>query len=102
MIVDHAVFLALGRGLEAAAWDLQAAMQAYMPPVPDSPVAGRKLSTSNFKVSYGRVQAPEGPMDLGAELAKLIGNPLYPYLDPQNPDPSRIAPFMLAGRDPYA
>ncbi|MEM7080331.1 MAG: phytanoyl-CoA dioxygenase family protein [Pseudomonadota bacterium] len=36
------------------------------------------------------------------ELERLVGKPLYPYLDSQNPDRNRVAPFMLAGRDPYA
>ena len=36
------------------------------------------------------------------ELGRIIGKPLYPYEDSQNPAPDRIAPFMLAGRDPYA
>jgi len=50
---------------------------------------------------YDRDTSPQ-LLEKHPELAKLIGHPLYPYLDPQNPDPSRIAPFMLAGQDPYA
>jgi hypothetical protein len=36
------------------------------------------------------------------ELQRLVGAPLYPYLDPQNPDRDRIAPFMRTGTDPFA
>ena len=50
---------------------------------------------------YDRTTSPE-LLEKHPELARLIGKPLYPYLDSQNPDPDRIAPFMLAGRDPYA
>ena len=47
-------------------------MDSYMPPVPDSPVAGRTLQSSNFKVAYDRAEAPEGPMDLGMLLGDLL------------------------------
>ena len=60
------------RCLEEAGWCIQRAMDEYMPPVPDSPMAGRSLRTSNFKVAYGRVQAPEGPMDMGDHLGELL------------------------------
>eukprot|EP01045_Picozoa_sp_COSAG04_P015780 COSAG04_NODE_1273_length_7466_cov_76.544319_4_plen_458_part_00 len=60
------------RCLEAAGWDLQRAIESYMPPVPDSPVVGRTLSTSNFKAAYSSVDAPEGPMDLGEFLSDLM------------------------------
>jgi len=36
------------------------------------------------------------------ELERLIGKALYPYEDSQNPDRSRIAPFMRTGTDPFA
>jgi ectoine hydroxylase-related dioxygenase (phytanoyl-CoA dioxygenase family) len=36
------------------------------------------------------------------ELARVIGKPLYPYADSQNPEPARIAPFMRTGTDPFA
>lgn len=36
------------------------------------------------------------------ELARVIGKPLYPYADSQNPEPARIAPFMKTGTDPFA
>ncbi len=36
------------------------------------------------------------------ELDRVIGKPLYPYDDPQGPEPSRIAPLMRAGTDPFA
>ena len=32
----------------------------------------------------------------------MIGKSLYPYEDSQNPEGSRIAPFMKAGTDPFA
>ena len=60
------------RCLEEAGWDLQAAMRAFMPPVPDSPVAGRTLATSKFKTAYMQASVPEGPMDLGMKLGTLI------------------------------
>ena len=58
--------------LEASGWNLADAMASYMPPIPDSPVAGRTLQVSNFKASYDRASAPEGPMDLGMLLGELI------------------------------
>ena len=36
------------------------------------------------------------------ELARVIGQPLYPYEDPMGPARERIAPFMRAGADPFA
>lgn len=36
------------------------------------------------------------------ELDQVLGQPLYPYGDPQNPDRSRVAPFMISGTDPFA
>jgi hypothetical protein len=36
------------------------------------------------------------------ELERAIGKPLYPYDDPQGPDPQRIAPTMRAGTNPFA
>ena len=60
------------RHLEAAGWDLEHAKDSYMPPIPDSPVVGRTLQTSNFKAAYNCAVAPKGPMDLGIELGKLI------------------------------
>ena len=47
-------------------------MRGYLPPVPDSPVAGRTLQTSNFKPAYDRALSPQGPMDLGMLLGELI------------------------------
>ena len=58
--------------LEAAGWNLEDIMGSYMPPIPDSPVAGRAVRVSNFKASHDEASAPEGPMDLGALLGKLI------------------------------
>ena len=43
-----------------------------MPPIPESPVSGRTFASSHFKAAYTEAEAPEGPMDLGAELNKLI------------------------------
>ena len=60
------------RHLEQEAWELEPAMASYMPPVPDSPVAGRSLATSNFKTAYIEASVPEGPMDLGVLLGDLI------------------------------
>jgi ectoine hydroxylase-related dioxygenase (phytanoyl-CoA dioxygenase family) len=36
------------------------------------------------------------------ELKRVIGKSLYPYDDSRNPEPSRIAPFMRTGTDPFA
>jgi len=36
------------------------------------------------------------------ELKRVIGRSLYPYEDSRNPEPSRIAPFMRTGTDPFA
>ena len=60
------------RHLEQEGWELEPAMASYMPPVPDSPVAGRSLATSNFKTAYIEASVPEGPMDLGVLLGDLI------------------------------
>ena len=47
-------------------------MASHMPPIPDSPVSGRTLATSNFKAAYGAAAAPQGQMDLGMMLGDLI------------------------------
>ena len=49
------------RHLEQAGWDLQAAMESCMPPIPDSPVSGRTLASSNFKAAYNDADAPVSP-----------------------------------------
>lgn len=36
------------------------------------------------------------------ELDRVVGKPLYPYMDPQNVDGERVAPFIHTGTDPYA
>lgn len=36
------------------------------------------------------------------ELARMTAPALYPYEDPQGPDPARIAPFIRTGTDPFA
>ena len=36
------------------------------------------------------------------ELERVIGKELYPYADSKNPEPSRIAPFVRTGTDPFA
>jgi hypothetical protein len=46
--------------------------ERYMPPLPDSPMTGRSLATSEFKTAYGQATVPEGAMDLGMELGKLL------------------------------
>ena len=58
--------------LQAAGWELERAMDGYMPPVPDSPLTGRTLHTSNFIKAYDSASAPEGPMDLGELLGELL------------------------------
>ena len=47
------------RHLEQEGWELEAAMASYMPPEPDSPVAGRSLATSSFKAAYGKATPPK-------------------------------------------
>ena len=47
------------RHLEQARWELEPAMASYMPPEPDSPVAGRSLATSSFKAAYGKATPPK-------------------------------------------
>jgi hypothetical protein len=58
--------------LQQTGWDLRRALASYMPPVPDSPVAGRTFAGSHFKAAYKQVSVPEGPMDLGMKLGDLI------------------------------
>ena len=58
--------------LQRCGWDLPRALASYMPPVPDSLVAGRTFAGSHFKAAYMRVAVPEGPMDLGIKLGDLI------------------------------
>eukprot|EP01045_Picozoa_sp_COSAG04_P012309 COSAG04_NODE_823_length_10051_cov_18.357617_7_plen_392_part_00 len=60
------------RCLEAAGWDFQQAAGAYMPPLPESPVVGRALATSNFKTAYSKATPPKGPMDFGMAVGKLV------------------------------
>ena len=60
------------RCLEDAGWDLNAALQSYMPPVPSSPVAERTLATSHFKQSYLACTAPQSPLDMGFVLGELF------------------------------
>ena len=61
----------------------------------------------NYMRSYMRVQhnyertSPE-LLEKYPELARVIGKSLYPYEDPHNPDPGRIAPMMRTGADPFA
>jgi hypothetical protein len=57
--------------LEATGWDLARAIASYLPPVPDSPVAGRTLATSRFKAAYAVAEVPEGPLQLGGILTGL-------------------------------
>jgi len=57
------------RYLEQCEWDLERAMEMYMPPVPASEVSDRTLATSSFKEAYSNTEAPQGPMDLGSVLS---------------------------------
>lgn len=61
----------------------------------------------NYMRSYMRVQhnyegASPQLLEKYPELERVIGKSLYPYEDSQNPDWSRVAPFMKAGTDPFA
>ena len=67
----------------------------------------RVTLVQNYMRSYMRVQhnyedtSPQ-LLEKYPELARVIGKALYPYEDPQNPDPVRIAPMMRTGTDPFA
>ena len=61
----------------------------------------------NYMRSYMRVQRDYEDIDPKLlrkypALSEIIGQALYPYSDPKNPDQSRVAPFMHTGTDPYA
>ena len=43
-----------------------------LPPVPPSPMSGRTLASSNFRVAYTKTKAPDSLMKLGAKLGDLI------------------------------
>ncbi len=66
----------------------------------------RVTLVQNYMRNYMRVQhnyedtSPQ-LLEKYPELDRIIGKSLYPYDDPQNPDPSRIAPMMRAGTDPF-
>jgi ectoine hydroxylase-related dioxygenase (phytanoyl-CoA dioxygenase family) len=68
----------------------------------------RVTLVQNYMRSYMRPQhlydADTSPQlrEKYPELDRIIGKPLYPYANPQAPDPKRIAPFMRAGTDPFA
>lgn len=68
----------------------------------------RVTLVQNYMRSYMR---PQHNYEIGTspqllekypELARIIGKALYPYEDSQNPEPSRIRPFMRTGTDPFA
>lgn len=50
---------------------------------------------------YDRDTSPQ-LLEKYPELERVIGKPLYPYTDSQNPEVDRIAPFMKTGTDPFA
>ena len=52
---------------------------------------------------YDRGTSPE-LLERHPELHGIIGakTALYPYENPEAPDPEKIAPFMGTGTDPYA
>jgi len=43
-----------------------------IPPIPDSPVAGRTLATSNFLAAYDRAMPPGDMLTLGSKLGAVI------------------------------
>jgi hypothetical protein len=61
----------------------------------------------NYMRTYMRVQhnyetvSPQ-LLEKYPELARVVGNSLYPYNDSQNPDRTRVGPMMRAGTSPYA
>lgn len=76
--------------------------------VPRSKAGLRVTLVQNYMRSYMR---PQAMYDRTAspqlrqkypELDRMIGAPLYPYVNPQGPDPARVAPFMRTGTDPFA
>ena len=67
----------------------------------------RVTLVQNYMRSYMRVQhdyeaTTPALLKKHPELARIVGKALYPYEDPQNPQPDRIAPFMRTGTDPFA
>lgn len=60
------------RCLEQTGWKLAKAVQLYMPPVPESPMAGRSFAKSNFKVEYVKATVPKAQMQFGNSLGKLL------------------------------
>ncbi len=58
-----------------------------LPPIPYSPVSGRSLAKSNFKVAYAKAKAPNSAQKLGQKLADVIKyycsqqQPKIPYDD---------------------
>ncbi|TAJ72763.1 MAG: hypothetical protein EPO51_07490 [Phenylobacterium sp.] len=53
------------------------------------------------QVLYDRTVSPQLRQKF-PELDRVVGRPLYPYIDSQNVDGSRVAPFIATGTDPYA
>jgi len=67
----------------------------------------RVTLVQNYMRNYMRVQHNyEGTspqlLEKFPELARVIGKALYPYENPNMPDPPRIAPMMRAGTSPFA
>jgi hypothetical protein len=60
------------RCLKQTGWKLEEAMALYMPPVPDSPVAGKSLAGAAFKGGYDKATVPKGQMQLGGLVMKLV------------------------------
>lgn len=68
----------------------------------------RVTLVQNFMRSYMRPQAmydrtlsPQLRQKF-PELDRIAGRPLYPYVDPRNPDWTRVADFKTTGTDPFA
>jgi hypothetical protein len=53
------------------------------------------------QVMYDRSTSPQLRQKY-PELERMIAPALYPYENPQGPDPMRIAPFIRTGTDPFA
>jgi hypothetical protein len=50
---------------------------------------------------YDRATSPQ-LLQKFPELARLVGEPLYPYINPQQPDRSRVPGFKKTGTDAFA
>lgn len=76
--------------------------------VPRTKPGLRVTLVQNYMRSYMRPQAmydrttSQQLRQKYPELERMIAPALYPYENPQGPDPARVAPFIRTGTDPFA